>query len=110
MEMVQDFPGGPGVKALHFHRGGHGFHPWLETKTPLPHMLMQQKKRKWFTQEHAAKGIHRSSHSAFSRYLLFPRTDFGTTLKSSCNPLPREQWLCELSTDRERAAWLADDS
>ena len=32
MEMVQDFPGGPGVNAVHFHCRGHRFHPWLETK------------------------------------------------------------------------------
>ena len=25
-----DLPGGPGVRTLHFHWGGHGFEPWLE--------------------------------------------------------------------------------
>ena len=26
---LQDFPGGPVVKTLHFHSRGHGFDPWL---------------------------------------------------------------------------------
>ena len=42
----RDIPGGPVVKALHFHRREHGFDPLLENKDPTGTQCSQKRKKK----------------------------------------------------------------
>ena len=45
--MQVDFPGGPAVKTLCFHRRGHGFDPWWGTKIPHAPRSAAERKKDW---------------------------------------------------------------